>query len=269
MSYLLAGGCSFTDDNYKSFLVEHDTGYDKWPTIVAKKLGISRVVNTAVTGGSNDMMIKAVIDNIVDRKPKAVFLMLTSWDRVSVHNYSINYATLIDADYEHKHNVLTTRASHWVVNQENVIKFCNYTLKHTATVKYIINNTLRHLYTLQELCRREDIDLIVAQGLWPIRSYYFNEMYKQKQKEVFDKNILNTTAYAKEMIKSPYFNEINHEQICVGWPYFSELGGWHFEKFMTDPSHFIDQKLDCHPSEISHQMFATMLYNEYRDRYYK
>ena len=270
MSYLLAGGCSFTDENYKSILVEHDTNYDKWPTIVAKKLDIPHVVNTAVSGGSNDMMFKAVMDAIVDKKPKAVFILLTGWDRVSVHNFSINYATIIDTDYENRNSPdSNTELRHWINQQQDIIEFCNHTLERSATVKYIVNNTMRNLYILQELCYREDIDLIVAQSLRPICSNHFDKVANEKRGKLFDKNIFDLYAYAKEMIECPYFDKINYKHIAIGWPFFIELGGQYFQNLMTDPKYLIHPELDGHPSAVAHEMFADIFYREYRDRYFK
>lgn len=270
MSYLLAGGCSFTDENYKSVLVEHSTDYEKWPTIVARNLGIRYVVNTAVSGGSNDMMFKAVMDAIMDKKPKVVFILMTGWDRISVHNFSINYATIADADYENKNNLSSDfERRSWITDQEDIVKFCNHTLERSANIKYIINNTMRHLYILQELCYREDIDLVVAQALRPLCGMYFDKIAKEKRHILFDKNMFNKYAYAKEMLECPYFDRIDHKRIAVGWPFFTELGGQYLESRMVDPEHYIDPKLDGHPSGLGHQMFADIFYQEYRDRYFK
>lgn len=270
MSYLLAGGCSFTDENYISVVVEHDTNYDKWPTILANKLGIKKVVNTAVSGGSNDMMFKAVTDAIVDRKPKVVFMLMTGWDRVSVHNFSINYGTLINADYEDRNNILDNmNQQFWVKDQQDIVEFCDLTLERSITVKYIINNTMRQLYLLQELCYREDIDLIVGQALWPFGGGHFDKIAEEKRGKLFDKNSLNRRAYAEEMINCPYFDKIDHERIAIGWPFFIELGGTLFEWLMTDPTHYIHHLLDGHPSGIAHEIFADVFYREYINRYFK
>ena len=269
MSYLLAGGCSFTDENYKSILVEHDTDYEKWPTILAKKLGISCVVNTAVSGGSNDMMFKAVMDAIVDKKPKAVFILMTGWDRVSVYNFSIRKLLNNIADENINNFMADAERQSWITDQENIVKFCNHALEQSASIKYIINNTMKHLYILQEMCYREDVDLVVAQGLKPICGSYFDEISEEKKDTLFDKNMFNLSAYAKEMIKCPYFDKINYNRIAVGWPFFTELGGQYLESSMVDPEHFIDPKLDGHPSGLGHQIFADIFYCEYIDRYLK
>lgn len=269
MSYLLAGGCSFTDENYKSILVEHDTDYEKWPTILAKKLGIPHVVNTAVSGGSNDMMFKAVTDAIMERKPRVVFILMTGWDRISVHNFSINYATIADADYEDRNNLSSdVERRSWISDQADIVKFCNHTLEHSATVKYLVNNTMRQLYLLQELCNREDIDLVVAQALRPMCGSYFDKISQQKQDVLFDKNLFNLYEYAKEMINCPYFDKIDYKRIAIGWPFFVELGGQYFESKMVH-EHYVDPKLDGHPNGLGHEMFADIFYREYRDRYYK
>ncbi len=269
MSYLLAGGCSFTDENYKSILVEHNTDYEKWPTILAKKLGIYHVVNTAVSGGSNDMMFKAVTDAIMKRKPTAVFMLMTGWDRISVHNFSINYATIIDADYEDRNNVSSdVERRSWIKDQGGIVKFCKHTLEHSATVKYIVNNTMRQLYLLQKLCSREGIDLIVGQALRPMCGMYFDDIAKEKYYKLFDKNMFNMNAYAKEMINCPYFDKIDYRQIAIGWPFFEEIGGQYFESKMVH-EHYVDPKLDGHPNGLGHKMFADIFYQEYKDRYCK
>ncbi len=268
MSYLLAGGCSFTDDHYESMMVKHDRSYDKWPTILAKRLGIKRVKNTAISGGSNDMMFKAVIDCIAVEKPKAVFILMTGWDRISVHNFSINYFSLMTTDYEDRHGITSpTLPKDWMSDRENLTEFCKYTLENSATVEYIINNTLRWLYLLQEICYREDIDLIVAQGLDVAGGFYFQAMTSEKYLNLCDKKIFTVKAYPAAMLDSPYFDKINHKLIAGGWPFFPQLGGWTFEKLMS-VEHYVHPELDFHPNDKGHKLFAELFYNLYKERYY-
>jgi hypothetical protein len=268
MSYLLAGGCSFTDDNYQSILVNHSTLYEKWPAILAKKLGIRRVKNTAISGGSNDMIFKSVIDCIAIEKPKAVFILMTGWDRVSVHNYSINYFSIVQTDYEDRHNIQSpSLPKDWLADREDITEFCNYTLENSASVQYIMDNTLRWLYLLQEICYREDIDLIVCQGLDPVGGYYFKSILEEKHLDLHDDNLFIIEKHPAAMINSPYFDKINHKLVIGGWPFFSHLGGWSFEKRLTFTD-YIDPERDWHPNANGHKLFADIFYKLYKERYY-
>lgn len=263
MSYLLAGGCSFTDQHYKSVHVNHDTTYEKWPRILATRLGIDHVVNTAISGGSNDMMFKAVTDAIVKKTPRVVFVLMTGWDRVSVHNFSINFNTLVGTRFD-------SNAPKWLSRQKNIISFCDAVLQHTFSVDNLINNTMRDLFLLQQMCDRKNVDLIVGSALWPFAagSWSFSDDVNNQFSKLHDPNTFKRAAWAKSMINNMYFDKIDHKRVTVGWPFFEELGGKCFWSTMQ-PEDFIHPDLDQHPNGKAHQKFADIFYNAYRDNYFR
>jgi hypothetical protein len=263
MSYLLAGGCSFTDNNYKSIVVDHDTTYDKWPTLLAKKLGIRRVLNTAKSGGSNDMIFKNVTDAIIAETPKAVFVLMTGWDRFSAHNFSINFNSILLGQVDNEF------ASKWVNQQEKIAVFCEAALKRTVTIDSVITTTTRQLYMLQELCNRRDIDLVVGQALNPFACGKIDELIHYYRNQQNDPKIFDRRAWAESMIDNLYFDKINHKQVTVGWPFFDLIGGFSFWQLMNKPEDYIHPTLDGHPNGSAHEKFANEFYNAYKKNYFK
>jgi hypothetical protein len=90
MSYLLANGCSFTDQHYNS-RVESVAPYNDWkmwPEYVSEKLNLS-FVNLGRNGGSNQRMALTSLEQISKNKPKVLMHLWTDCNRGMIYDYNI------------------------------------------------------------------------------------------------------------------------------------------------------------------------------------
>lgn len=275
MTYLLAGGCSFTDDNYKA--QGHDCSYPKWPTILAKKFNISKTVNTAKSSGSNELMFGSVTDNIITSKPKVVALLMTSWDRVTPYGWPVNPFEVAEllvqkqlATEESEINRINSLLEHckeeWLLSE--------YVIKTHMDIGEIVNSNLRMLYTLQEMCKELSINLIVAQAFEPIR-YFAIERLRDIKVSPYDPGIRFKSMFARAVLKSSYFDKIDWNKISIGGPFFDELGGKDMNGLIWEQSD-IDLSIresqlwlpnDGHPAAKGHEAIAQIFYNEYKKKY--
>lgn len=96
MSYVLASGCSYTDDDFRQWKKNEDFSYDdpdsmvhhtnwiKWPHLFAKHVNLP-CVNVAKSGGDNPGMINDIFDYIAfkNKKPEFICILLSEWIRQS------------------------------------------------------------------------------------------------------------------------------------------------------------------------------------------
>lgn len=270
MTYLLAGGCSFTDANFYP-----DNGnYPKWPELLAKKLNISKTINTGKAAGSNEHMFGAVIDNIATTKPKAVALLMTSWDRTTPYGWPVNpfeaAELLIEKAYPSGKmpvGVIDTLLDHskeeWLLSK--------YVIKHHITIDEIVNNNLRMLYALQEMCKEQSINLLVAQAFDPIR-YSATTKLRRINLVPHDERISLQLFFPRVVLDSVYFNKIDWDKISIGGPFFEEINGRTMNDLIwerSDPE--VKEHLwipnDGHPSAKGHEAIAQIFYDEYKKRY--
>lgn len=272
MTYLLAGGCSFTDAKF--YPSSTDAGYPKWPAILAKKLRISKTVNTGMAGGSNEYMFGTAFDNIVRAKPKVVALLMTSWDRTTPYGWPVNpfevAELLIEKAYpsgkmsvDTLDTLLDDSKEEWLLSR--------YVLKHHMSLDEIINNNLRMIYALQETCREQSVNLLIAQAFDPIRYSAITKLEKINMVP-HDKRISLQLFFPRAVLDSVYFNKIDWDKITIGGPFFEEIDGQHMNNIIwksSDPE--LREQLwipnDGHPSAKGHEAIAQIFYDEYQKRY--
>ena len=272
MTYLLAGGCSFTDENF--YPAEAGNAYPKWPAILAKKLNISKTINTGMAGGSNEHMFGSVFDNLITSKPKVVALLMTSWDRTTPYGYCVNPFEVAELLIEKAYptgkihvDTLNTLLDHskeeWLLSQ--------YVIKHHITINEIINNNLRMIYALQETCKEQSIDLLIAQAFDPIRYSATTEL-KKINLVPHDERIGSQLFFSKAVLDSVYFNKIHWDKICIEGPFFEEIGGQTINDIISKRSApELREQLwipnDGHPSAKGHEAIAQIFYDEYQKMY--
>jgi hypothetical protein len=272
MTYLLAGGCSFTDASF--YPPEAGNNYPKWPALLAKKLNISKTVNTGMAGGSNEHMFGSVFDNVLTSKPKVVALLMTSWDRVTPYGYCVNPFEVAELLIEKKYpsgqipvDTVNTLLDHgrkeWLLS--------HYVIKYHMTMAEIINSNLRMLYALQEVCKDQSIDLLVAQAFDPIR-YSATTKLRRISLMPHDPKIGLQLLFPRTVLNSVYFNKIDWDKICIGGPFFKEINGQCMNDIIWKHStpELREQlwiPIDGHPSAKGHEAIAQIFYDEYKKRY--
>ena len=272
MTYLLAGGCSFTDAGF--YPTPNDNKYPKWPEILAKKLNISKVINTGMAGGSNEHMFGVTFDNIATNKPKVVALLMTSWDRVTPYGWPVNPFEVAELFIEKKYpsgqipvDTVNTLLEHgkkeWLLS--------HYVIKYHMTVAEIIDSNLRMLYALQEICKDQSINLLVAQAFDPIR-YSAITRLKRINLVPHDPKIALQTFFPRAVIDSLYFNKIDWDKITIGGPFFEEINGQHMNSIISKQvAPELREQLwipnDGHPSAKGHEAIAQIFYDEYKKKF--
>ena len=160
---LLAGGCSYTDENFYSIAHklpdDERGGWPMWPEIMGKELGLE-VFNTASSGCGNPEIAKTIISNIIkygDRIEKVVVLW-TSADRIQ--HYSATVHPLIDA---YGNEPLATQ--HKRLFGLNELKWEPRFFQENRVVENWFRDSLLAMYTVATLCKSKGIDFIFGQGV--------------------------------------------------------------------------------------------------------
>ena len=160
---LLAGGCSYTDPNFKSsaqLLPDHKRGgWPMWPELMGKQLDLE-VINTALAGVGNKLISKTIISNIIKYGDQidTVAVLWTSPERIELYNQTI--FPLIDlsnpgemADYSHKYSGL------------NVFKWPPKKFKEHKVYETWIKDSLLAMYEVAEVCKVKNIKCVFGQGV--------------------------------------------------------------------------------------------------------
>ena len=68
------------------------------------------------------------------------------------------------------------------------------------------------------------------------------------------------TSEIRKLIDSPYFEDLENDNF-MGWPIFSEIGGWCIEDKMKEFDRF--SVYDRHPNKNGHEKIANILWKHY------
>ena len=220
---LLASGCSYTIENYKS--VHHPDmkcDWPKWPQLLADKLGMD-CINVGQSGAGQEYIYSSIVKNI---NKKNIGLVMAGWSRASRRDYFY-----MNKNYWHNDN--------WDEKGDS---------------KYFIDRTLMFQYSFQQLCKSlglkykhfqmidsyESAKWAGSEEVWPIA--------KGK--------VLSRQEYFLNMQKNPLFNLIDDN--FIGFP-GKDLGGFCMQDFMKHPEDYVSEK-DWHPNAKGHQVIAEEIY---------
>lgn len=267
MSYLLAVGDSWTDDNYKSHQPNIDCTFPKWPSILGDTLGLSKVINLGLAGGSNTYIFNQCYDQIFKEKPELVCVLLSEWDRREIFTYQYNNTLNLHAQTQRRG--IDLRDFHWsewledyCEKEKIVVNFSEYLWENWATLESVMDSSLRELLLFKFFCESNNIKYLVVQGTYPIDSLHI------KHTNPADTRLTEIHNYLKYLLLSPYLDKLNKPNI-LGWPFFWEIGGSSMHrKFdtMNNPKIWLHEK-DHHPSTLGHQEIADYFYKGYTNVY--
>ena len=266
MSYILAHGCSYTNKNYKPY-VDPDVIIDFlfWPELLGIDLNCD-VVNLGSNGHGNHRICMETVDYLfaAKEKPKAVFVLLSGWDRhhiLGAVNFNpTNELTSLYADIEEN------KITHDQIELRNVIKgmenydpsikesdhikhlklklaFTKYQIeanRHSMTPGSIISSNLRPVEYLYMICDSMNIPLFIMQGLTPTGFYAIGNRisgYIEKlelEGKINGLNLFYYKLFHKILMNNQYFNNIDdREDRPIGWPFFPELGGYYLDHIIS------------------------------------
>lgn len=109
MTYLLANGCSYTDENYGGYPSQYIHTYEEkdklgiprvnwkmWPEYVAERMDVLHL-NLGVSGGSNYRMYSTSVEQIQRKKPKILMHLWTSSNRSNYHSQKYHDSDFVSA----------------------------------------------------------------------------------------------------------------------------------------------------------------------------
>jgi hypothetical protein len=277
MSYLLAAGCSWTDARFKSMILpNYDCSFEKWPTLLGKKLNIPKVINVGESGASNDFIFNRCYDQMAEKLPKIVCVLISSWSRHSIFNYNFNIYDLLSTDYLISKDKLPIEFDawrEWVKDESAALSMAKYLWARELRLKDIVNHTLREIWAFQTFCKYHNIECIIMSGLEPIPTWgtWLDPFWKDDTLAL-DMQLKDITSYMKYILKSKYSHNID-EKTLLGWPFFEQIGGYSvlnlFESMYTGNQFYIDPDLDGHPNALGHELIADIFYKGYQEIYGK
>lgn len=259
---LVAGGCSFTDPNFKSmYHPEMDTSFAKWPDLVAKELNL-KVVNTGASGSGNKIIADRVMDAVIENKNVELVMVLWSgFDRFSMYTHKF-------CPFSVMHNICFSDP---VKPKSKVTQlFYKKAVEEWFNLEHNMRENLRIIYTLQEFLEHRSIKYIFAQGVDP---YMFDGM-SQLQENGFLKNTTfarRNKARLLSIVDDIYFDMIK-EPHFYGWPGLEEAGGTNFTQWIRHKENKEDyhvSRVDKHPNALGHKDISEKFLQTYRRVYEK
>ena len=195
MSYLLAGGCSYTVKNLhygttfqydRIHEIWKEADWDIWPEILGKKLNLTPIVY-ASGGLTNTLILEFIIDHLNQYdKPDMICVQLSDWCRTNIglNNYIAHWRIL---QYLYKRNKINWGWMHGECClgeglEEDILPV------EWSMGDYLINIKLhteiwKKLSALVDICEYRKIPLYIIQGLGIIQDF---------QLDLKDENLDNT-----------------------------------------------------------------------------
>jgi len=163
LSKLLAGGCSWTQKNFYTWLHPGlDCSWPKWPELVLGDW--DEVVNLGRGGSGLDYTLPVLMEYIMEHDDVShLILQFTSWYRwMTPERFFHNPTLALSKHTQRSESKLKEKMLPTLSRMEQIEKFFPTTHK---SVQYRLNNYLILLNALVELCLYKNIKFIGWQGL--------------------------------------------------------------------------------------------------------
>lgn len=279
MGYILASGCSYTNQNYKIETPDLNATklpitWDAWPAIIAKRHN-KKCVNLAQSGESNKFIFDSLYDYILKAKepPDEVYIMLTGWDRIQILNRSLItsiYVQVQKTQYDLAVNKESnpTRFQH-LMRQEQHTNDTAYKsvaldlLSRQITVDSLIDNTLMSMFIFCEFCINRGIQVSVGQGVKPWPFGEFAKDFEFRSTIKFKEDLCNMSMVNRNISDNFYFDKLDDligdsKILAPGWPFLKQLGGTFGDDIRSRNDHSISE-YDSHPNAAGHELFADYM----------
>lgn len=266
MGYVLASGCSFTDETWQK---DKPYPWKVWPELLAEKIDPKlKVKNLGSRGSSNDYIYQSLITDIIHNH-NDIELVVVSWTEFHRIEYFLGAAdknrienTRMNLGWALIDGAIPTTKLHKDYYVSGFINVANSFFAQPWAGQDMIDSTINNIYNLQSICKKFDIKLIQSQMLDPFQYRLLQNVEKQRWNK--RSNFLSIFVSQKNF----YNIDVNK---FIGWPIFEELGGY----FLTQ--HFDDDKrigykygskiFDLHLNEDGHKLIADMYYNKWEQEY--
>lgn len=252
MKLLVAGGCSFTEEKFKSYIhPEYDCNFPKWPELVANHLDL-KSVNLARGGYGNDYAQIKLAEFILENH-KEIDTVCVAW--TEAHRFHLYYQWHFNPlvwlegkegdPYSDAYNFLS---GPWTVGQDLAAK-----IMQIETSLQLLDKFYDEVFVIQELCKTLGLKFIFSSALSP----FDYPKIKSRVNWSFEELV-------KKTIQSEKFWRID-AATYIGWPTFNPLGG---DALVDTIRHNQDLRIsidDIHPSKMGHEWIAK----QYIERYHK
>jgi len=239
---IVAGGCSFTSSDFKSWkYLDYDVSFKKWPEILADKFDTT-LVNFGRCGFGNDYIVDKVVPFVL-KNYKDIDLVVIGWTEATRFNFynqwPFNPVLWLegedeDSDGDSVYNQLFVGKPYSF--SKNIIK--------NVDLEPQIQRLKDQYDTIANLCDLLDIKCVFGQMLpyidyWKIRNFNHS---RRRHLETYDKSHL--------FIGGPFNECVQHNNI-----------GCEIE------SEYIIGPLDSHPNEAGHKLIADLYMKKYEELY--
>jgi hypothetical protein len=265
--YILASGCSYTDDDFTSLLYpDYDTSYDKWPSILGEKLELP-VKNIARSGVGNDYIFNKTVEDI-SKNYKNIELVVIGW--TEAWRWCV-------FDYEY-HNPMSglTKTRKGGVQDYNVMSIPYY--KHLFIDNLINQSPYKGSYlyrmcaedlfskiiAIQNLCKAFGIKLIMSTLCGCFNRNGMKTLYAALGMDP-TKHDYSVDSTAIALMQCKNFYDVDKSTI-IGWPFVDLLGGFEFN-FGILLEHLRIGEGDGHPNKKGHKLIADYYYEHYQKIY--
>jgi hypothetical protein len=240
MTYLLTAGCSWTDENFTSYVYpDYDTTFDKWPKHLSKKLNL-KCVNVGKSGTSNVYAFDAITTRVLKQQPQKIVWQLTDWTRFNFINSDLR-----------KHNIRPLNSIFHIGGIEDrfniIVGLLNF-LENDP--EFVYQQTTSKINILKTLCEQKNIDLHICQAWFgPVPLYLVDRLQddieillKHKHKDIYKlvKNLCDLDLTRWNVNYDSWLEENN----IIKLPKEKHVIGEH----------------DYHPDALGHKNIAEFLY---------
>jgi hypothetical protein len=277
---LIAGGCSYTDKNFKTSAADFDMPektWPMWPEYLAKSLGL-RDINVGRSGYDNFSIFNSVLESIVlnEGSVEAVVVLWSGWDRSLLFN-SFNVVT-INSFWSNIKNKDEWTNPQWMTESkfdQSIINFLNSDWWDPYSfLRDSVNSTFSLIYALSEICENRGIKYIFYQGVNPFEIHAINSIEEKIIRPGGRKCNLNISDILKQIKKCKYSGKLQERKDKIlGWPFIKDLNGYCLDDLRYGrSSYFPDDPMDLslldkHPNQAAQNIISDIFYNKWKEVY--
>lgn len=276
---LIAGGCSYTDENFRTnaedFKMPEKT-WPMWPEHLAKKLNLKHV-NVGRCGYDNFTIFETVLKAIIlnEDKVDTVVVLWSGWDRSILFN--VLPIVTLHAFYNNLNKEEVWALPGWMRESKFDETIKNYLNSDwwdpPSFIRDSVNNTLSLMYALATICESKNIKYIFYQGIEPIATGYINSIENKIERPSKRKFEVNDLDILKQMKKCPFSGRLEErKKNIIGWPFLPDAGGQFLDKIRYDFKFFKKgpmnlSRIDRHPNAEAQHMIADIFYDQWKKVY--
>ena len=256
---IIISGDSFSKNNLPILIEPGESIQAPWKIWADQLPFDDKIINVSVAGIGNDLIIRNAIDALLKySNVNRVIIALSQWVRFSIRGRFFNPQIFPRESDSAKDTLYGKRETN--IYRKDIKAIENLTgceepeikdmFRTPLAIETMIDDTLRDIYILQQLCKQRGVRLHVFQMLQPFAGWRGESARK---------------AVAKIMLSRDYFDIIENlnDIDLIGWPFTPLLGGYFFDESLIS----IDRigNGDSHPNKQGHIKLAEMFNDTFKE----